>query len=66
MMKGCYGSWERTECIKLARAKAEKSGATYFVVWEGERYDVCTEYDLVTFYDGIRDQDIIFCTEDDW
>lgn len=51
-----------------AMARAEKlakdSGTMRFVVVEAGEYHVATEFDLETWFAGISDQNILFCTAD--
>lgn len=56
----------RTEegCKIRANQLAKKTGKTYFVVIEGGIYDYCTMNDLDTFYQGIPEQNILYCTDD--
>jgi hypothetical protein len=57
----------RRKALQLAR----KLRTTYYVVWERDTdapaalsYHVATDYDLDTFFAGISDHNILFCTAD--
>jgi hypothetical protein len=41
------------KAITVAKQLAKTTGETYFIVWEDGEYYACSEYDLVTFYQGI-------------
>jgi hypothetical protein len=50
----------RHRAVQVARAREE----TRYVVWESGEYFVASDEDLDTFFVGIRDRDILFCTAD--
>lgn len=58
------------EAIKIARKRAHFTHEVRFVVFDrsadnGEGpYHVATEEDLDTFFDGIPERDILFCTDE--
>ena len=43
---------------------AKKRNEPYFVVYESSEYEVASEYDLDTWFAGISDRNILFCTGD--
>jgi hypothetical protein len=51
-----------------ARAKAKSTKRVYYVIYEPDHtgvYHACDDFDLDTFYGGISDQNILYCTADD-
>ena len=56
------------EQVKMAaKRKATDTGQTYFVVYELDHtgaYHACNEFDLDTWYNGISDRNILYCTAD--
>ena len=53
---------ERQQAIEKAIRKAEKDGKVRYVIYECGEFEVATENDLRTFFDGCDDP--IFCTLD--
>lgn len=51
--------------IKAARRLAGKTGEAQWVVWECGAYHVANEFDLDTWFAGISDRNILYCTADD-
>lgn len=49
--------------IAKANRLAKKNDREYFVVREAGEIDVCSEFDLDTFYCGISDHNILYSTE---
>lgn len=59
----------KTKAITQALRQARKRHAAYFVVREPDEagepdYHVASEFDLDTWFQGISEQNIIFCTDD--
>lgn len=49
----------------VARAqKLAKDGAMRFVVFESDEYHIANETDLDTWFAGIADRNILYCTGD--
>jgi len=49
----------------VARAeKLAKDGAMRFVVFESGEYHIATDVDLETWFAGIADRNILYCTAD--
>jgi len=51
---------------KQARSCAKmpgNNGEPLFVVYESGYYHVCTNNDIDRFFNGIQDNDIVYCTE---
>ena len=60
---------DNLEAVKRgARAKARKTNRIYYVInypdYNG-RYHAADDFDLDTFYGGISDGNILYCTADD-
>ena len=51
------------KAIKESRGYGNQ-GAPLFVVYESGEYHIATDYDLDTWFAGIRQSDIVFCTDD--
>jgi len=51
---------------RAAIRKAKEQGEMYFVVWEcpDRGYEIANEFDLDTWFAGINDRNILFCTAD--
>jgi hypothetical protein len=52
------------QAMAKANRLAKCDGTMRFVVVECGEYHVATEFDLDTFFCGISDQNILFCTAD--
>jgi hypothetical protein len=52
------------EAVKFAHKRATQTGEAYFVVRESGEYHISNEIDLDTFYAGLSDRDILYCTSD--
>jgi hypothetical protein len=55
-----------TQAILKAETRARQTGKVFFVVYEcaEEGYQVADEYDLDTWFAGISDNGIRYCTAD--
>lgn len=54
----------KAQAIKKAKAMDKKHGREFYVIREEGDYHVADDYDLETFFLGVRDEDIVFCTID--
>ena len=53
------------QAIDQARRKAKQHARDYFVVRESDEYHVTDDLGLDTFFIGISEHNILFCTGDD-
>ena len=53
------------QAIDKARRKAKENARDYFVIQEDGEFHVTNDFDLDTFYLGISEDNILFCTGDD-
>jgi len=57
-----------SEVRATARRLSRKNDRTYYVVYEPDhtgKYHAADDTDLDTFYDGISDRNILYCTSDE-
>ena len=52
------------QAIKQADLSARAAGEVRFVVREASEYHVASEFDLDTFFVGLRDDSILYCSAD--
>jgi hypothetical protein len=52
------------EAVTKAKQLAKKNEEVYFVVYESCDYHVANDFDLDTWFAGISDNNIRFCTAD--
>jgi len=52
--------------ISHARSRARITGEEHYVVREDGYYHTCTEEDLDTYFAAVKDEDVVYCTLDDW
>ena len=52
------------QAIQRANKAARTTGEVRFVVRESGEYHVASEFDLDTFFAGIRDDSILYCSAD--
>jgi len=62
--EGATAYTTQREAIAAARRIARKTGETRFVITEAGHLFVASNYDLDTFWSGIRDNQILYCTAD--
>jgi len=58
---------DKSTAIKQAYSRSKgygNHGEPIFVVYESGYYYVCTDDDIDTFFNGIQDKDIVYCTDD--
>jgi hypothetical protein len=54
----------REQAIQLARKRAKETDEIRFVVWDCGEYHVASDFDLDTWFVGISDRNILYCTAD--
>lgn len=61
-----------TEAVRKAKAAHKRTGGTFFVVWDidhesgfGHTHHVASEEDMDTFFLGVSDRNILWCTDED-
>jgi len=55
----------KAEAMRRADKLAKRTGKIQFVVWElPEGFQVASEFDLDTWFAGIADRNIVYCTAD--
>lgn len=52
------------QAVDNARRIAERTGQARFVVREAGEYHIATDTDLDTWFIGIHDRDILYCTDE--
>jgi hypothetical protein len=50
------------QAIAAAKRQAARTGEVRFVVYEAGEYHTASEFDLDTWFAGIRDENILFVT----
>lgn len=49
---------------KRAKERARRLGETFYVIMEDNQYYVANDEDLDTYFCAVRDQDILYCTDE--
>jgi hypothetical protein len=52
------------QAVSKAERKAKVNDKPYFVVYESGEYEVASEFDLDTWFAGVQDNNILYCTAD--